>query len=67
MHLCLCVRIKPIERAGVAEIINIFSWVPRGYGQQNMYMALHKCEIINTNGGEDLEPSSQVRDVIQSA
>jgi hypothetical protein len=30
----------------------MFSWVPRGYGQQNMYMAPHKCRIINTNGGK---------------
>jgi hypothetical protein len=33
------------------------SWVPRGYGQQNMYMAPHKCRIINANGGKrDLRP-----------
>ena len=28
------------------------SWVPRGHGQQNMYMAPHKCKIVNTNGGK---------------
>jgi len=30
----------------------MLSWVPRGYGQQNMYMAPHKCKVINTNGGK---------------
>lgn len=34
------------------RLTSMFSWVPRGYGQQNMYMAPHKCRIINTNSGK---------------
>lgn len=33
------------------ECICVTGWVPNGFGQQNMYMAAHKCRIVNPNGG----------------
>ncbi|GAB7333514.1 hypothetical protein MBLNU13_g05098t2 [Cladosporium sp. NU13] len=34
------------------ECVCASAWVACGCGQQNMYMAPHKCGIINTNGGK---------------
>ncbi|KAK4082917.1 CAZyme family AA14 [Trichoderma aggressivum f. europaeum] len=35
-------------------------WIPDGFGQQNMYMAPHKCKIINPNGGQQPKTPSLV-------
>ncbi|EHK26246.1 uncharacterized protein TRIVIDRAFT_63571 [Trichoderma virens Gv29-8] len=35
-------------------------WIPDGYGQQNMYMAPHKCKIINPKGGQQPKTPSLV-------
>ncbi|KAF7553057.1 hypothetical protein G7Z17_g3923 [Cylindrodendrum hubeiense] len=59
----------PFERVANYEIpdlaacescICVTGWVPDGFGQQNMYMAAHKCRIVNTTGGKTPKTPSLV-------
>ncbi|GJN66142.1 hypothetical protein VFPFJ_10266 [Purpureocillium lilacinum] len=40
------------DLAACESCICVTGWVPAGFGQQNMYMAAHKCRIINASGGK---------------
>ncbi|KAH6983601.1 hypothetical protein BKA56DRAFT_672265 [Ilyonectria sp. MPI-CAGE-AT-0026] len=40
------------DLAACESCICVTGWVPDGFGMQNMYMAAHKCRIINANGGK---------------
>jgi hypothetical protein len=44
----------------IVSLTAIYSWIPNGYGQQNMYMAPHKCKIINPKGGQQPKTPSLV-------
>ncbi|CAG9982545.1 unnamed protein product [Clonostachys byssicola] len=48
------------DLAACESCICVTGWVPDGYGQQNMYMAAHKCRIVNANGGKTPKIPSQV-------
>ncbi|KAI5456462.1 hypothetical protein BGZ63DRAFT_518083 [Mariannaea sp. PMI_226] len=48
------------DLAACESCICVTGWVPSGYGQQNMYMAAHKCRIINAKGGKKPKTPSVV-------
>ncbi|CAI6099870.1 unnamed protein product [Clonostachys chloroleuca] len=48
------------DLAACQSCICVTGWVPDGYGQQNMYMAAHKCRIVNANGGKTPKIPSKV-------
>ena len=55
---CICVTglvltIRSVDQRAHSDLLTPHCrWVPNGFGQQNMYMAAHKCRIVNPNVGK---------------